>query len=299
MNLNEKMQDLLKQPEQILVGKYGHDTIYGKEQLEKIRELISEDETFKGCDEINFLSYPVVEVTKTPIIPDSLLQEEKKVMMVKTYKWEEGLKFSGKAYILSLALTPKMYDPSQILKPIKNGAGLSPVLYNPENFEPVKKIILEFSPDRPQDGITNHEEVIRQELHDLLDKVLDNPENYLMEGKRGLLIRGIFEMESDDSNTKESSTTYLTQVEESLPKEVGSLVFYLETEEIEDGEFKTHVRSKFIPEELKDKFQEKFGDRQSSISITKKEIDDFLEENKINSDNKISPYTDYENKFGS
>ena len=268
MNLNEKMQDLLKQPEQILVGKYGHDTIYGKEQLEKIRELISQDETFKGCDEINFLSYPVVQV-------------DGKTMSVQTYKWEEGLKFSGKSYILSLALTPKMYDPSQILKPIKNGAGLSPVLYNPENFEPVKKIILEFRPDRPQDGITNHEAVIRQELHDLLDKVLDNPENYLMEGKRELLIRGIFEREGDDSNTKESPINYLSVVEEVAPKEVGSLIFYLETEEIKDGEFQTHVRSRFIPEELKEKFQEKFKDKAGSLSLTKKEIEDFLEENKI------------------
>lgn len=273
MNLNEKIQDIFKnQPEKILNTKLDNirienATIYGKEQLENIRELISEDETFKGCDEINFLSYPV-------------LQVDGKNMSVATYKWQEGLKFAGRAYILSLALTPKMYDPSQILKPIKNGAGLSPTIYNPETFEPVKKIILEFKPERTQDGITNHEAVIRQELHDLLDKVLDNPEDYMMEGKRGLLIRGIFEREGDDSNTKESPFNYLSVVEEVEPEVAGYLAFFLETEEVEDGEFQTKLGKKIIPANLKDKFEEKFGEKGKTLSLTKKEIEDFLEENK-------------------
>jgi hypothetical protein len=39
----------------------------------------------------------------------------------------------------------------------------------------------------------NDEELLRKELHDLLDKVLDSPNEYKIKGTRGVMIRGVFE----------------------------------------------------------------------------------------------------------
>jgi hypothetical protein len=38
-----------------------------------------------------------------------------------------------------------------------------------------------------------YEQQLRKQLHETLDKILDNPENYQVKGEKGVMVRGIFE----------------------------------------------------------------------------------------------------------
>ena len=262
MNLKEKLEDILLQnkPESNTGPFQQENTLYGDEQLQLVRELLLEDETFRDCNELNFVSYPTIQIGDKP-------------MSMMSYKWTDDLKFKGKCYLLSLFLTPEMYDPNTMFNIVKDGAAISPTIYDPTTFEPKKKIVLEFSPERAQNGADNHEEVVRQELHNLLDKVLDDPNTYRIKGVRVLLIRGLFET----VETKDTATTIDLSGEVVEPKY--SQVFYMESED-QDGEIKLHMKSKFIPNNLKNKFMEQFGKKVSDLSLTSEEIEKFLEENK-------------------
>lgn len=260
MNLKEKLEEILKN-KKTESDSFGQDlTLYGSEQLESYKQTLLETETFKDCSELNFLTHPVTYVSEVPAIAQSI-------------KWSEGLKLKGKCYLLSLALTPEMYNPSMLRTPVKDGAAITPTTYNQTTFEPRKKIVLEFSPERIQDGITNHEAVIRQELHDLLDKVFDNPKDYQIKGERGLLIRGVFEtVEQDDKVT----TVDLSEVYSTEPKHF--MVFYLEPK-TSGNNVDMNLKKFLVPLKLKDKFMEKYGDKVSDLSIKKEEIEEFLFEN--------------------
>ena len=124
--------------------------------------------------------------------PVTIFENGKNVQNV-TYRHKEGQKYKGKCYLLSLALTPEMFDPNKIHTPVLDGACITPTLYDPTTFEPKKKIVLEFSPEALQDDINSTEKVKRKQLHETLDKILDNPELYCVKGEKGVLVRGFFE----------------------------------------------------------------------------------------------------------
>ena len=265
MNLKEKLEEILSQRED-KIGQgpfYQHYTLYGKEQLEQYKELLLQTDTFKDCDELNFLTYPIINIDDKKLEP-------------KSYKWSKDLKFKGKGYLLSLALTPEMYNPDTIHKPVKDGAGITPTLYDIKTLEPKKKIVLEFSPEMIQDQqMANGEAILRQELHDLLDKVLDNPQDYQIKGERGLLIRGLFE---SSENKSESPSVDLSGVINEEPKY--SIVYYLKAQpEDENGNVSMKLEHKLILKELKDKFLEHFGERVNNLRITESEIEEFIYQN--------------------
>jgi hypothetical protein len=140
------------------------------------------------------------------------LDENNNSIETKTYKVVPNQKFKGKCYLLSLALTPEMFDPKKIHEPVLYGACITPTIYNPETFEPKKKIVLEFSPEISQDKTIyaygnpsmindiedTYEQQLRKQLHETLDKILDNPELYQVKGEKGVMVRGIFELDSDN-----------------------------------------------------------------------------------------------------
>ena len=154
--------------------------LYG-EELNPYKERILQTEEFSECDELIIMKYPVTKL------------ENGKNAIPLTYKLGEGLKFKGKCRLLSLALTPKMFDFNTIHEPVLDGACITPTLYNPNTFEPKKKIVLEFSPEALQDDVNSTEEVKRKQLHETLDKILDSPELYQVKGEKGVMVRGIFE----------------------------------------------------------------------------------------------------------
>lgn len=105
---------------------------------------------------------------------------------------EESTKYEGKtAYIYQIVFSPKMYDPTVIFKPVKEGCTFGPLLYNPENFEPYRTITLTFNPPFPQDiGSKEYQdEMMKQSLHDKLEKVLSNPDEYMPEASRACMVR--------------------------------------------------------------------------------------------------------------
>ena len=225
--------------------------------MENIKEEILKCEEFSECTELTILDYPTYE-------------NEGKTYSVPTFKVYDGQKFDGKGLLLSISLTPEMFNPETIHNPVKDGACITPILYSPLTFEPTKKIVLQFNPERVQDDIINNGEVIRQELHDLLDKVLDNPQDYQIKGERSVLVRGVFEKNEDGTITH--SPQYLNGID-TEPK--GYIVSYFDKEFKNDSEVTITLKTKSIPKELKDKFIEELVDKK--LEITEKEINDFLE----------------------
>jgi hypothetical protein len=237
-------------------------TIYG-EELEPYIDRIKQCEEFSECDEIVIMKHPVT------------LDENKKTIQSLTYKVGPNQKFKGKCYLLSLALTPEMYDPKKIHEPVLDGACITPTMYDPTTFEPKKKIVLEFSPEALQDDINSTEEVKRKQLHETLDKILDNPESYQVKGEKGVLVRGLFE------EVVTPTSTYKTDLIGINPeKQTHGMVFFLEEdkEKSKGDEVSLKLTNMLIPIELKDKYLEELGPK--SIQVTREEIEKFLEDNK-------------------
>jgi hypothetical protein len=207
MKLQELINEILSSGE--LENKKGYlvnvqgltdNMIYGKE-LEPYLERIKQCDEFSECDEIVIMKYPIT------------LDENNNSIETKTYKVVPNQKFKGKCYLLSLALTPEMFDPKKIHEPVLDGACITPTIYNPETFEPKKKIVLEFSPEISQDKTIyaygnpsmindiedTYEQQLRKQLHETLDKILDNPELYQVKGEKGVMVRGIFELVESNS----------------------------------------------------------------------------------------------------
>ena len=159
-----------------LTGSVG--ALYGAE-LEKYKKIIKECDEFAKCDSLDILTMPLVK------------GENDKIYTTETINLSDLMEFKGRCYLLSLSLTPEMYDPNQLLKTVKNGAAISPTLYDPMTFEPRKHILLTWSPDMA--GMDN-ESTLRNDIHKLLDDVLNNPEEYKTKGTRHVLARGLFEV---------------------------------------------------------------------------------------------------------
>ena len=171
-------------------GLYMDNSSYGN-NLEKYKEFIMNTDEFKECESLEILEYPLVK------------SRNGEILTVPTIKLSDVMKFKGKCYLLSLGLTPEMYDPNQLLKPVKNGAAMGPVIYDPSTFEPRKHILLTWSPDVTQDlSGTNNEETLRNDIHKLLDDVLDNPDEYKTKGFRGVYVRGLFEVVENGDHTE-------------------------------------------------------------------------------------------------
>ena len=169
---------------------YMDNTLYGK-NLEKYKDIIMNTDEFKECESLEIIEYPIVK------------SRNGEGLTPYTIKLSDLMKFKGKCYLLSLNLTPEMYDPNQLLKPVKNGAAMGPTIYDPSTFEPRKHILLTWSPEMSQDisGV-NDELTLRNDIHKLLDDVLDNPDEYKTKGFRAVLVRGLFEVVEDGENTE-------------------------------------------------------------------------------------------------
>jgi len=244
------------------------------EELYPYLEEIKNCEEFINCDELHIL--------KTPVTLDG----NGNSIISKNYKLVDEQSFKGKCYLLSLSLIPEMYDPKKIMEPVMDDAVLTPAIYNPLNFEPKKKIIIEFNPEMLQDQslylignpsmIEDAEKEVknnlRKKLHETLDKILDNPENYHPKVDKSVMVRGMFEI-IDTPKTSEKNELFKLETE----KQVVSQVFFFEKDEESfksSGNFTMKLSSMIIPHELKDKFVEELGHK--SIHVTREEINEFL-----------------------
>ena len=253
------------------------ETIYG-EDLEQFKDRILQTEEFADCKELIIMKHPVNQ------------NELGEVINPKIYKVsnEDKHTFKGKCYLLSLGLTPEMYDPKKLHEPVLDGASITPVLYDPQTFQPKKKIVLEFSPEFAQDQYIyavgnpsmiedaeeNGESILRKQLHEKLDRIFDNPENYQVKGEKGMFVRGLFE-EVNNKNTNYKMDLVGLQTE----KQTHTSVFFFETDEKNSTEGQVNLKLSTIPIpiELRDKFVEELGPK--SVNVTREEVEEFLKRN--------------------
>ena len=242
--------------------------LYGNE-LDKYKNIIKECDEFAKCDSLDILTMPLVKKVGGG------------VYTANTIKLSDLMEFKGRCYLLSLGLTPEMYDPNQLLRPVKNGAAMGPTIYDPSTFEPRKHILLTWSPEMAQDvSGANYDSTLRNDIHKLLDDVLDNPEEYKTKGLRGVLIRGLFEVVDNYDGSETIINHYDVDLTASKPDDVGYAVYYLEQNVIKPGEIELRLNNKIIPSHLKDKFIDEVGI--DPKMITEELIDNFLENQGIN-----------------
>ena len=123
------------------------------------------------------------------------IAEDESAFVVKSFKITDELEsddtYKGKvAYFYSIAFTPQMYNPSILHTPVKDGCVLAPVTYNPETFLPKRSVTIEWSPEFPVDlenPMTWEDE--KKMLHDKLEMVLENPDDYKPIGERYGMLR--------------------------------------------------------------------------------------------------------------
>ena len=161
----------------------GMDPILNSKVLEEVKDELLKFDVFSECDDLEIVHIP------------TFVLEDGKPVSAQNFKYKEGIKIKGKCYLYSISLTPEMYDPIKAFEPVKNGASISRTVYDPMTFEPRKHILLTWSPEMAQDlRGSNDEKTLRNDIHKLLDDVLDNPEEYRTKGTRHVLIRGVFEV---------------------------------------------------------------------------------------------------------
>ena len=110
-------------------------------------------------------------------------------------------------YIYKVMFSPVMYDPTAYVKPVKNGCSITPVVYNPINFEPTKHIMLSWNPE----GSGDDDARIKLELMDKLYDILKNPEEYMQKGYRSVLLRfAVVDNGTPVSNTNGTGNSNVT-----------------------------------------------------------------------------------------
>jgi hypothetical protein len=249
-----------------LTGIEGVGALYGVE-LEKFKKIIKECDEFAKCDSLDILTMPIVK------------GENDKVYTTETIKLSDLMEFKGRCNLLSLSLTPEMYDPNQLIKPVKNGAAIGPIMYDPMTFEPRKHILLTWSPEMAQDMVgMDNESTLRNDIHKLLDDVLDNPDEYKTKGTRHVLVRGLFEVVDKNDGSEVVINHYNIDLTADR-KDVGYLAYYLEPTMEKPGEVSMNLKHKVIPTHLKDKFIEELGTDVAKLNA--EVIDKFLDNNNV------------------
>jgi len=118
-------------------------------------------------------------------------------------------------------------------------------------------------------SITKDETTLRNDIHKLLDDVLDNPEEYRMKGTRHIMIRGVFEIVNENRNFEPNFLVGTTQESDTFTG------YYMVTENES-----TVIKTKQIPRRLKELFILNFTEDRKLKEITEEEINQFLENNK-------------------
>ena len=185
--ITQKFNELLGPvtDDRLAFGNYHHEGIHGidtvteltEQQKQQAEQLLKDHFKFKEVEWIDHVGEAgkpgkVVETTTTKLGDNNVTYEEKT------------------GYIYQILFTPRVYDPKTVYNAVKDGCTITPMFYNPETFTPYRKIVLTWSPEQAQDfPVTNSEEVMKQTLRDQLEKVLANPEEYMPEGIRGVMVR--------------------------------------------------------------------------------------------------------------
>jgi hypothetical protein len=152
---------------------YGIDNL-GARQLKKVEAALIKHLKF---DRIEWMELPATHVEGVGVI--SALTMKLVDNDPPTYENKIG-------YIYKVMFSPVIYDPTEYVKPVKNGCSMTPVVYNPINFQPTKHIMLSWCPGDDYDDDLKQ---MKFELIDRLVHILENPEEYMQTGYRAAMIR--------------------------------------------------------------------------------------------------------------
>jgi len=165
-------------------------------ETDVILTLLKSTDEFKDAD-LRIMHLPVMEAPA-----DGYDLSKDGVMVAKTMLLQKSTRFIGKVFLYAITTTPTVYEVSDFTTPVKNGCLLTPLLYNPDQFTPYRRIVMEFSPVNSQDV---SDIVIKTQLVEKLKHLLDNPSEYEAKGRRGIMVRGVFEVvEYDEAGGKET-----------------------------------------------------------------------------------------------
>jgi hypothetical protein len=167
------------------------DKTYGYNNIESITQLTEEQ---RGRVEAELIKHFEFDKIIWMDLPSGLTEDGKKAIVAATIKISDSDNPTHKhkvGYIYTIRFTPKIYDPMEMYNPVKDGSVFAPITYNPETFEPTQSITLTWSPDFPQDidAAPRTYEDDKQMVRDMLEKVLENPEEYRPVGHIGCLVR--------------------------------------------------------------------------------------------------------------
>ena len=158
---------------------YGYNDLTEEQRIQIESELIKHFE----FDKIIWMERPagLTEDKTTPIVAKSIKISDSDNP---TYKHKVG-------YVYTIFFTPKMYESGELYQPVKDGCVFAPTTYDPQTFEPKQSITISWSPDFPQDidaPVRTYEDD-KQMIRNMLEKVLDNPEEYEPKGHIGCAVR--------------------------------------------------------------------------------------------------------------
>jgi len=167
------------------------DKAYGYNNIEKITQLTEEQRDQVEAELIKHFEFDKIIWME---LPAGLTEDKQKAIVAKSMKISDSDNPTYKhkvGYIYTLNFTPKIYEPGEMYKPVKDGCVFAPTTYNLETFEPKQSITISWSPEFPQniDAPIKTYEDDKQMIRDMLEKVLDNPEEYRPIGYTGCIVR--------------------------------------------------------------------------------------------------------------
>ena len=168
------------------------------DSLMLFRDMLYETDEFRNVTQLN--------IVRTPAFTE--IQNNTDLTAL-SYIAKQGMEFTGIAYLYSISLTPETYNPSELYKEVKNGAAITPTLYDHIRFTPYKYITLKIDPECDMNSTlinnVDYEITARERLHNLLNDILDNPEEYRQKGKRRIVIRGVFNLAYNERDGEDYS----------------------------------------------------------------------------------------------
>ena len=167
------------------------DKTYGYNNIEEITQLTEEQRDQVEAELIKHFEFDKIIWME---LPSGLTEDKQKAIVAKSIKISDSDNPTYKhkvGYVYTISFTPKMYDPMEIYKPVKDGCVFAPITYNPETFEPKQSITISWSHEFIQDidaPVRTYEDD-KQMIRDMLEKVLENPEEYRPAGYTGCMVR--------------------------------------------------------------------------------------------------------------
>jgi hypothetical protein len=244
------------------------------DELKKIYKDLKKTREFKDCELIIVdtpqLHFSDIDLEKKHIMLEKMGSLKTKTKLCESVKLGNGFKFKNKCYLFSLTLSPEIFNPEDLNKEVKNNASISPLIYDPTNFEPHKILRLKINHD---ELVHNKKEIIKN-VQKLVEDIINNSEEYTPKGNRSVIFRGVYQHLLND----EDSLFYEKDDFKHLinDKKNDFFAYYLSTEIQGEGVINMVIKHKSIPYYLKERFQEQFR----GINLTEGIINNFLEQNK-------------------